>query len=441
MRELNPNQRVSKRELEVARLVAQGLTNKEIARALFISQRTAEGHVAQICNKLGFSTRSQVAAWAATLDQTTAAPPLAPKLDIAEPTVPAARSRHPLITPSRARWIGVVIIVVGLMSAGLAALKVAGPTAPPVASTVVDGLSRPNGIAVDAAGAILILDGNRVRKVSGGALSLVAGTGTSGFSGDGESAKLATLNLLVFPGTAAHGLTVDSAGTVYLADYGNHRVRTVSTAGTITTIAGIETAGGSGDGGPATKAELWFPRGLAFDEKSGSLYVADTGTNRVRVIDSKGIIHAFAGTGDIGDSGDGDAALQARFNGPTGLAIDQKTGSLYITDSTNNRVRKVTREGNVSTMAGTGEAGAGGDGGPATKARLNVPVALAIDDRGDVFIVDSLNDRVRRIDAGGTITTIAPGVKLKSPLGVAIDASGYVFVADTYNDRVVRLRQ
>lgn len=441
MRELNPRQRVSKRELEVARLVAQGLTNKEIARALFISQRTAEGHVAQICNKLGFSTRSQVAAWAATLDATAAPPPIAPKVDTAEPPIPAARPRRRVINAAGARWIGVAIIVVGLLSAGLAALKLASPTASPGEYTVVDGLSRPNGIAIDAAGAILILDGNRVRKVSGGALTLVAGTGTSGFSGDGESAKLARLNLLVYPGTVAHGLAVDSGGNVYIADYGNHRIRKVSAAGTITTIAGTDTGGGSGDGGPATNAQLWYPRGLAVDRQSGNLYIADSGTNRVRVIDAQGIIHAFAGSGDPGDSGDGDVALTARFNGPTGLAFEQKSGNLYIADSTNNRVRKVTRDGKITTIAGTGAIGRGGDGGNATKATLNVPVAITTDDRGDVFVADSGNNRVRRIDAGGTITTIAPRTALSTPLGVAVDSSGFVLVTDTYNNRVMKLPQ
>jgi len=152
-------------------------------------------------------------------------------------------------------------------------------------------------------------------------------------------------------------------------------------------------------------------------------------------------IHAFAGSGDTGNSGDGDDALTARFNGPTGLAFEPKSGNLYIADSTNNRVRKVTREGKISTIAGTGAIGGGGDGGPATKATLNVPVAIATDDRGDIFVADSGNNRVRRIDAAGTITTIAPGIALNVPLGVAVDASGYVLVADTYNDRVVRLRQ
>jgi DNA-binding beta-propeller fold protein YncE len=159
------------------------------------------------------------------------------------------------------------------------------------------------------------------------------------------------------------------------------------------------------------------------------------------VIDAQGIIHAFAGTGDTGDSGDGDDALTAHLNGPTGLAFEQKSGNLYIADSSNNRVRKVTREGKISTIAGTGAIGGGGDGGPATMATVNVPVAIATDDRGDVFVADSGNNRVRRIDAGGTITTIAPKTALGRPLGVAVDSRGFVLVADTYNNRVMALPQ
>lgn len=257
----------------------------------------------------------------------------------------------------------------------------------------------------------------------------MAGTGTSGFSGDGESATLAKLNLNVFPSASAQGLAVDNLGNVYIADYGNHRIRKVSAAGIITTIAGTGTAGGSGDEGDARNAQLGLPRGLAFEQQTGNLDVADSFTNRVRMIDGNGFIHPVAGTGDVGDNGDSGLALRAQLNGPTGLAIDQKTGSLYIADSTNHRVRKVTADGMISTVVGTAAA-------------LSLPVAIAIDDRGDVFVADAGNNRVLRIDAGGTITTLAaPGLGLNQPLGIAIDSSGYVFVADTYNNRIMRVPQ
>jgi len=441
VRELTPKQRLSKRELEVARLVSEGLTNKEIARTLFISQRTAEGHVAQICNKLGFSSRSQVAAWAATLDAGLAAPNVVPAPNGVETAPPAPRPRRLVLSGAVARWIGVAIIVIGLLVAGLVAVKLTPQTPAPVALTVADGLSRPNAIAIDSTGAILVSDGNRIRKISHGTLTLVAGTGTSGFSGDGESAKLARLNLFVFPGTSAQGLAADNLGNVYISDYYNHRIRMVNAAGIITTIAGTGTAGGSGDDGPASNAELWFPRGLAFDQHTGNLYIADSGTNRVRMIDARGFIHPFAGTGDAGATGDGGPALKAKLAGPSGLAVDPKTGSLYIADSGNHRVRMVTGDGRISSFAGAGIAGGSvGDGGSAAKAALSLPVAIAIDDQGDIFVADADNNRVRRIDAGGTITTVAtPGITLNQPLGIAVDSTGYVFVADAYNDRIVRL--
>jgi DNA-binding beta-propeller fold protein YncE/DNA-binding CsgD family transcriptional regulator len=439
LRELNRSQRLSKRELEVARLVTQGLTNKEIASTLFISQRTAEGHVAQICNKLGFSTRAQIAAWAATMDAGAPMPPAVPTLDPVAAIFPAPRS-HRVISPSAARWIGVAVIVIGLVGGALVALKLTPRSAAPEGLTVASGLTRPSGIALDSDGTILILDGDRVERITGTRISLVAGNGTNGFSGDGGSATQAALNLSVFPGTLAQGLTADRLGNVYVADYLNHRIRVVDSTGVITTVAGTGIAGDSGDEGPAVKAQLWSPRGLAigYDDK---LYVADSQANRVRVIDRQGIIHPFAGNGRPGYSGDGDSAQMAELNGPTGIAIDATTGNLYIADSSNHRVRMVTPDGKISTIAGTGVEGSGGDGRDAKLAMLSLPVAVATDHQGVIYVADLGNSSVRRIDVRGTITTVAPGVRLNQPLGVAVDSRGQLLVADTYNNRVVRLRQ
>ena len=435
VRELSRKQRLSKRELEVARLVTQGLTNKEIASTLFISQRTAEGHVAQICNKLGFSTRAQIAAWAATVDARAVEPVVARAFEpVVAPNVversvadSIPRSSGLILSGAAARWIGVGVIVVGLLGAGLLALKLAPQPAAPTALIIAVGISHPNGIAVDSTGAILVMDGNKVRKISNGTLRPVAGTGDSGFSGDGQSATLAEMSLFVFPSITAQGLAADKAGNVYIADYGNHRIRRVSSiTGRITTIAGTGAAGGSGDEGLATEAELRDPRGLAFDQQTGKLYIADSGTNRVRMIDPQGYIHAFAGTGADGNTGDGDSALKAELSGPVGLAIDH--GTLYITDTGNHQVRKVTSDGRISPVAGTG-------------ATLGVPVAIATDDRGIVFVADHASNRVLRIDAGGSITVLAtPGIELGAPLGLAVDSSGYLYVADSDNNRIVRLQ-
>jgi sugar lactone lactonase YvrE len=271
------------------------------------------------------------------------------------------------------------------------------------------------------------MDGDQVHRISKGKASLVAGTGTNGFSGDGRSATDAMLSLFVFPGMPAQGLATDKIGNVYIADYGNHRVREVTIDGTIRTIAGTGIAGGLGDEGPAAKAQLSLPRGLAIDSK-GNLYIADSGTNRVRMIDPQGNIHAVAGTGESGGGGDGGFASMAQLSAPTGLAIDPGTDSLYIADTGNHRVRRVTPDGRITAVP---------DRGPA----LSLPVAIAIDDRGNVFIADELASRVLRIDPGGTMAAVAtPGITLSSPLGIAVDANGYLYVADTENARIVRLR-
>jgi DNA-binding beta-propeller fold protein YncE/DNA-binding CsgD family transcriptional regulator len=438
VRELGPKSRLSKRELEVARLVTKGLTNKEIARALFISQRTVEGHVAQICNKLGFSTRAQIAAWTASADAIAAQPTAAPANGAA--TAPSVRRGRTVIGVSSARWIGIGIIVVGMLGAAFLAMKLTPQSASQGAYVVLNGLNRPSGVAVDSSGAILVADGDRIHKISDGNMTLVAGTGTSGFSGDGGSALLARLNLFVYPTTLAHGLAVDGPGNVYIADYGNHRIRKVDPQQKINTFAGNGAEGGSGDDGPANQAELAYPRGLAFHQQTGTLYIADNGTNRVRVIDAQGVIHAFAGTGETGDTGDDGPALTARLNGPIGVAVDQKTGTVYIADSGNHRVRQVTRDGRIHTVAGTGSAGGGGDGGPASKAMLSLPIAIAADDRGQVYIADLGSNSIRWIDAKGTIRTIPHGLALNSPLAVAVDPSGFVYIADTNNNRLLKIR-
>ncbi|MDQ3900600.1 MAG: hypothetical protein M3319_09200 [Actinomycetota bacterium] len=191
----------------------------------------------------------------------------------------------------------------------------------------------------------------------------VAGTGSAGFSGDGG------------PATSAHlqnpeGVAVDSSGTLYIADYGNHRVRQVARDGVITTVAGTGRHGYGGDGGPATAAPLHFPYGVAVDS-AGTLYIAEFGNHRVRQVTPDGVITTVAGTGSAGYGGDGGPATAAHLNRPCGVAVDD-VGTLYIVDDYNDRVRQVTPDGVITTVAGTGSSGYSGDsgdGGPATAAR------------------------------------------------------------------------
>ncbi len=240
-------------------------------------------------------------------------------------------------------------------------------------------LNQPYGVTPDSAGNLYIADdqNNRIRKVSGGTITTVAGIGTMGFSGDGGPATSA---LLYIP----HGVAADSAGNLYIADTGNLRVRKVS-GGTITTVAGNGTVSFSGDGGPATSASINIPYGVAVDS-AGNLYIADTGNNRIRKV-SGGTITTVAGNGTASFSGDGGPATSASINEPWAVAVDS-AGNLYIADYANNRIRKVSG-GTITTVAGNGVVGFSGDGGPATNALLGYPEGVAVDSAGNLYISDS----------------------------------------------------
>ena len=301
-------------------------------------------------------------------------------------------------------------------------------------------LWNPGGVAVDSAGSLYIADADnyRIRKVSGGIITTVAGTGTSDFSGDGGPATSASL-------VQPFGVAVDSAGNLYIADPAGERILKVS-GGIIATVAGNASgAGFSGDGGPATSASLSDPVGVAVDS-AGSLYIADRGSNRVRKV-SGGTITTVAGNGTVGFSGDGGPATDASLWTPDGVAVDS-AGDLYIADAGNSRIRKVSG-GTITTVAGNGTVGFSGDGGPATGAALNYPVAAAVDSVGNLYIADYFNNRVRKV-SGGTITTVAgngnqgfsgdggpaTNASLTESFGVAVDSVGNLYVADTYNNRV-----
>ena len=305
-------------------------------------------------------------------------------------------------------------------------------------------LNFPEDVAIDGVGNVYIADtaNHRIRRVDpSGTITTIAGTGEEGFSGDGGPAVSAQLS-------GPKGVEVDGAGNLYIADTGNHRIRRVNPSGTITTIAGIGGNGFSGDGGPAGTARLSFPSGLALDA-AGNLYIADTGNHRIRRLDPSGTITTVAGTGQPGFSGDGGPAVSAQLTAPKGVSVDG-SGNLYIADQEDLRIRRVDPSGTITTFAGTGEWGYSGDNGPAVQARLRRPDGVAVDGSGNLYIADTRNRRIRRVDPSGTIMTFAgtgewgysgdngPAVqaRLRNPDGVAVDGSGNLYIADTGNHRI-----
>ena len=308
-------------------------------------------------------------------------------------------------------------------------------------AAVAAQLNIPTGVALDGAGNLYIADqfNHRIRKVDAtGVISTVAGNGTQGYGGDGGAATAAQLNRAV-------GVALDAAGNLYIADVWNHRIRKVDAAGVISTVAG---GGSGGDGGPATEARLFFPRDVALDG-AGNLYIADEGNNRIRKVDTAGVISTVAGNGTRGFGGDGGPAVAAQLHWPRGVALDG-AGNLYIADTDNHRIRKVDAAGVISTVAGDGTRGSGGDGGPAVAAQLDWPHGVALDGLGNLYIADRDNHRIRKVDAAGAISTVAgdgtPGFRgdggpataaqLAVPTGVAPDGAGNLYIADWLNHRI-----
>jgi sugar lactone lactonase YvrE len=246
-------------------------------------------------------------------------------------------------------------------------------------------------------------------------ISTIAGDSSVGYSGDGGPATTAELD---WP----WGVAIDKTGNVYIADDHNYRIRKVSPAGVISTFAGNGTAGFSGDNGPASAAELSYPTGVAIDTL-GNLYIADENNNRIRKVDATGKITTYAGTGVVGFGGDGGPATNAKFNTPAGVAVD-KLGNLYVADFYNYRVRKITTAGVISTVAGDGSYGFGGDGGPATNAKIGSILGVGVDLSGNIYIPDQSNGRIRKVDVSGVITTFAGGATqgYSGDWGLATDA-------------------
>jgi uncharacterized protein (TIGR03437 family) len=290
---------------------------------------------------------------------------------------------------------------------------------------------------VDSAGNLYIADTNnhRIRKVSKGVITTVAGNGLTGSSGDNGAATSARL-------ANPEGVAVDSAGNLYIADADNHRIRKVS-GGVIATVAGNGLAGFSGDNGPAVNAQLNSPYGVAVDS-AGNLYIADTENQRIRKV-SGGVIATIAGSGTAGFSGDNGPAISATLGTPMGIAVDL-AGNLYIADRDNSRVRKVA-SGLIATVAGNGTQGFSGDNGPAADAQLFIPISVAVDSPGNLYIADRYNNRIRKV-TNGTIATVAGGgtpiggngpalsSQFGDPSGVALDSAGNLYIADQASNRV-----
>ena len=323
-----------------------------------------------------------------------------------------------------------------------------------VAGTSDDGrsaslaqLNFPNVIAVDGSGNLFIADtdSQRIRAISrDGIISTVAGNGSWGFSGDGGAAASAQLN---YPASIA----VDGAGNLFITDTNNHRIRKITSNGIITTVVGNGRQGSGGDGAPASRAAMNYPRGIAVDG-TGNLYIADTDNHRIRKVDSSGTITTVAGNGIPGSSGDGGLATDAQFSFPVGVTVDG-AGNLFIADSVNNRIRKVTPDGVITTVAGNGAYGFRGDGGPAISASLAYPNGVAVDAAGDLFIADTANQRIRKVTPDGVITTLsgngtfgfagdggAPSsAQLAYPYSVVVDGSNNVFIDDTFSNRIRKI--
>lgn len=259
-------------------------------------------------------------------------------------------------------------------------------------SAVLSQINNPAGIALDTFGNLYVADraNHRIRKISGtGTITTVAGTGTMGFSGDGSAATAAQLN-------NPAGVWVDYDGTLYISDAGNNRVRRINTSGVINTIVGTGTGGYNGDNVQANTAQLNNPGGLCLDN-NGNLYIADVGNHRVRKINSSNVITTVAGTGTGGYGGDGSVATSAQLNNPQDVVYSLATNGLYIADYGNNRVRLLDLfTGNITTFAGTGTAGYSGDYDVATSAMLNGPIRLSTDGQS-IYISDRNNNRIRKV--------------------------------------------
>ncbi len=266
------------------------------------------------------------------------------------------------------------------------------------------------GVVADSAGNVIVADSFNHRVVQidpAHILRPLAGTGTGGSGGDGLPPLLTALR-------GPRGVCLDRAGVLHIVDSSNHRVLRLPPGGTVQTVAGNGSGGYAGDSGPARFAQLRIPSACAFDS-SGNLFIADTGNHCIRKVTAGGIISTVAGNGVAGASGDEGAAALAHLASPRGVAADDN-GNLFIGDTGNDRIREVTADGVIHTIAGTGTAGFAGDSGPAAAALLDGPAGLFLDGSGALYFADSNNNRIRRLKPD---VIVPPPVTLLPPIAVA----------------------
>jgi DNA-binding CsgD family transcriptional regulator len=444
---------LSPRELEVARMVAEGLTNREIGLRLFISERTVDGHLEHIREKLAVNSRAQVTAWIVRHDATAPAP--------VTPAVPAAASAQPRWSFAHPRAWMAAALVLALLAAGAGLVRLTAPPLPIIRTVVGTDcaqpqypggcfeadeqraleakLSRPTSVAVDGRGVMYIADyGNgRIRRVQGGVMTTVIGGGkdplTEGAFGRDVQLDFAS-TVALNPKDELYVLTTRGPDLeVWRMDAGGfmHQVVSLGRSNFL-----------------ARPDSLNLPVGGLVITAEGVLFIADQAGNRVMKFD--GALSPYAGTGEPGFVDGGDART-AKFDSPTALALDRQE-NLYIADTQNKRIRKVDHAtGTIRTVAGSGRfEGNTGDDGPATQAQLSFPFGLAIASNGDVVIADTGNHRLRVVAPDGTISALAGTgrwgfggdrsaaieAEFDGPEGLALDGSGNLFIADTENQRI-----
>lgn len=406
---------LSRREQEVAALVAQGLTNRAIAERLFISERTVDGHLEHVREKLGVTSRAQVAAWYV------AQPAGGAAASVAAPTA-ARRPRRSFNLLLLIAASAVLALIAGLAVPRL--LAPASPLGPAVISFTGEPpsqFSRPMAIALGRDGLIYVADSNNfaIKKFDPKrkGITVVAGGIANGDFVDGGDA-------LSTPIGTPTGLAVAPGGAVFFSN--GVFVGRVDTDGTVHLVVA---------------APLMEPVALSLGP-DGTLYIADRAGNRVWRLAPSGAITVLAGNGGLGFGGDNASALDAQLNHPQAVALDA-AGDLFIADEGNNRIRRIDANTNViSTVAGNDDIyGFSGDGGLADRALLSLPLGVAVARNGDVYLSDTGNDRVRRVGKDRTITTVvgAHG-ELYGPGGLAISASGDLYIADIGNNKIALVR-